>query len=294
MKKRLFTILIVLLLSGNITEARILPGLVHENRLKVSMVADAATEVTIKNEKALIKTLYQTLLNREEKIVIKHFIPDYNIDLNDLLAKVYAIDDENTAKDSDYLEYSLIRWGYSGKRVGKETTLNFEFTYKTTLKEEQALDKKVKSALQGLDLEGASDYEKGKAIHDYIINRVSYDNTLKKASAYDAMISKSAVCEGYSMLAYRMFTEAGLKCRIISGTGNGGSHAWNIIKVKDKWYNIDLTWDDPISSDGKPMLVYDFFLKSTKDFKNHKRNAEYKTEEFVKTYPISKTSYPLK
>ncbi len=294
MKKRLFAILIILLLSGNVTEGGVLPGLAYEDQLHISTIADAATEVTIKSEKALIKTLYQTLLNREEKIVIKYSIPDYKIDLNDLLAKIYAIDDENTAKDSDYLKYSLERWGYSGTRIGSKTTLNFEFTYKTTLKDEQAVDKKVKSALRGLKLEDASDYEKVKAIHYYIINRVSYDNTLKRASAYDALIDKSAVCEGYSMLAYRMFTEAGLKCRIISGTGNGGPHAWNIVKVKDKWYNIDLTWDDPISSDKKPMLVYDFFLKSTKDFKNHKRNSEYKTEEFVKTYPISKTSYQMK
>ena len=294
MKKRFIAILIILLLSGNVIAADVLPRPAFEEFLHISMRADAATEVTIKNEKEMINILYQTLLNREEKIVIKHSLSDYKIDLNDLLDKIYAIDDENTAKDSDYLKYSLVRWGYSGTKIGKRTTLRFEFTYKTTLEEEKAVDKKVKSILQELELKDTSDFEKVKVIHDYIINRVSYDNTLKKSSAYDALIDKSAVCEGYSMLAYRMFTEAGLKCRIIAGTGNGGSHAWNIVKVKDKWYNIDLTWDDPIASDGKPMLVYDFFLKNTKDFVDHKRSAEYKTEEFVKTYPISKTSYKMK
>ncbi len=294
MKKRLSAILIIILLLGNVTRIELFPGRGYEEWLRISSRADAATEVTIKSEKELVKILYQTLLNREEKIVIKHSLSDYRMDLNDLLTKIYAIDDENTAKDSDYLKYSLVRWGYSGTKIGKKTTLNFEFTYKTTLAEEKAVDKKVKSILQELELEGASDFEKVKKIHDYIINRVSYDNSLEKASAYDALIDKSAVCEGYSMLAYRMFTQAGLKCKIIAGTGNGGSHAWNIVKVKDKWYNIDLTWDDPISSDKKPMLVYDFFLKNTKDFVDHKRSAEYKTEEFVKTYPISKTSYKLK
>ncbi len=294
MRKKLIAILIIMLMSGSITEAGVLPGLADVDLFHVSARAEAATEVTINDEKALIKTLYQTLLSREEKITIKHSIPDYRIDLNDLLAKVYDIDDEKTAKDSDYLKFSIESWGYSGKTIGNNATLNFRFTYKTTLKEEKEVDKKVKSALKGMELEDASDYEKVKKIHDYIIKRVSYDNTLKKVSAYDALIDKSAVCEGYSMLAYRMFTEAGLKCKIIVGTGNGGPHAWNIVKVEDKWYNIDLTWDDPISSDGKPMLVYDFFLKSTKDFKDHKRYEEYKAEEFVKTYPISKTSYKMK
>jgi hypothetical protein len=293
MKKRLFAIFIIILLLGNMTAADGLPGLVYGELLRMSTRAEAATEVTIKSEKDLIKILYQTLINRDEKIVIKHTLSDYEIDLNNLLDKIYAIDDKKTAKDHDYLKYSLLRWGYSGTRIGKKTTLDFEFTYKTSLKEEQAVDKKVKSILQELELEDDTDYEKVKEIHDYIINQVSYDNTLTKASVYDALIDKSAVCEGYSMLAYRIFTEAGLKSRIIAGTGNGGSHAWNIIEIKDKWYNIDLTWDDPIASDGKPMLVYDFFLKSTKDFVNHKRSAEYKTEEFLKTYPISKTSYQM-
>lgn len=294
MKKRLVAIFIIILWLGNMTAADGLPGLIYGELLRRSPRAEAATEVTIKSEKELIKILYQTLLNRDEKIVIKHSLSDYEIDLNELLAKIYAIDDKKTAKDSDYLKYSLLRWGYSGTRIGKKTTLNFEFTYKTTLKEEQAVDKKVKSILQELELEDTSDYEKVKEIHDFIINLVSYDNTLTKPSVYDALIDKSAVCEGYSMLAYRMFSEMGLECRIIAGTGNGGSHAWNIVKVEDKWYNIDLTWDDPITSDGKPMLVYDFFLKNTKDFVNHKRSAEYKTESFVKTYPISKTSYKMK
>ena len=294
MKKRIVAILSILLLLGNMAVVEGLPVFTYGERLHISTRAEAATEVTIKSEKDLMKILYQTLLSREEKIVIKHTLSDYPIDLNDLLDKVYAIDDENTAKDNDYLKYSLLRWGYSGTRIGKKTTLNFEFTYKTTLKEEQAVDKKVKSILQELELEDATDYEKVKEVHDYIINHVSYDNTLTKSSVYDALIDKSAVCEGYSMLAYRIFTEAGLKCRIIAGIGNGGSHAWNIVRIEDKWYNIDLTWDDPISADGKPVLVYDFFLKSTKDFVNHKRRTEYKTEEFVKTYPISKTSYQMK
>ena len=271
-----------------------MPWHTFEGLLPISMRAEAATEVTVKSEKEMIKTLYQTLLKREEKIVIKHTLTEYKIDLNDLLSKIYAIDDENTAKDSDYLKYSLLQWGYSGTRIGKKTTLNFEFTYKTTLSEEKSVDKKIKSILQELKLEDATDVKKVKAIHDYIINHVSYDNTLTKSSVYDALIDQSAVCEGYSMLAYRLFTEAGLKSKIIAGTGNGGSHAWNIIKVKGKWYNIDLTWDDPIASDKRPMLVYDFFLKNTKDFVNHKRSAEYKTEEFVKTFPISKASYKMK
>ena len=87
-----------------------------------------------------------------------------------------------------------------------------------------------------------------------------------------------------------MFNEAEIPCRIIIGTANGGNHAWNIVKVDEKWYNIDLTCDDPISPDGKPVLTYNYFLKNDTDFKNHIRDTDFKTKSFLKTYPIAKIS----
>ncbi len=258
-----------------------------------SISGQAATEVRVDSEEELINTIYMALLNRQNTITIKYTLPKYELNLNELFDEVLSIDRKKNTKDGDYLRYSIKSWSAEARMVGRDTTLWIKAKYKTTQKEEKAVDKKVKSVLKSLKLEDASDYEKVKAIHDYIINRVSYDTKLTRTSAYDALIDKSAVCEGYSMLAYRMFIEAGLETRIISGTGNGGPHAWNIVKVEGKWYNIDLTWDDPISSDGKPMLVYDYFLKSTKDFKGHKRDPEFTTDKFVKTYPIAKTSYKL-
>ena len=37
---------------------------------------------------------------------------------------------------------------------------------------------------------------------------------------------------------------------------------WNMVKVDGKWYHMDVTWDDPLTSDGRPMLRYDYFLIS--------------------------------
>ena len=292
MKRRFILAIMIIVLFTRVQVGTDL-SLSYRSLMSVNEVAQAATEIKVEDEKELINAIYNALLSREEAITIKYTLPGYKLDFNKLFDKVLSIDKKKTAKDGDYLRFSLKSWNAQGKTVGSNTTLSIRFTYKTTLEEEQAVDKKIKSVLKTLKLEDATDYKKVKKIHDYIINRVSYDNKLTKSSAYNALIDKSAVCEGYSMLAYRMFTEIGLESRIISGVGNGGPHAWNIVKVDGKWYNIDLTWDDPISSDGKPMLVYDFFLKSTKDFKGHKRDAEYNTNEFVKAYPISKTSYEV-
>ena len=49
----------------------------------------------------------------------------------------------------------------------------------------------------------------------------------------------------------------------------GGSHAWNIVKIKNKWYHVDCTYDDPIvnGSFNNRNVFLDFFLKTDKEMK---------------------------
>ncbi len=293
--KKIIVVFVVIISLWTAPLSHVQSGLLIGNGYQGITRAYAAERI-LDSEEDIVAALRQGLLKHKKKIVIHYidFIDKYDIVIDKLVEQAIATDAADTAKDGDYLAFSLTQWKASIETKAYVATLTFLPTYKTTAEEEQAVDKKVKSVLKSLKLENASDYKKVKAIHDYIIKRVNYDDSLTRTSAYHALIEKSAVCEGYIMLAYRMFTEAGLECRIITGTGNGGAHGWNIVKVKDKWYNIDLTWDDPVASDGTPRLVYDYFLKSTKDFKGHKRDEKYTTEEFVKAYPISKTSYKRK
>lgn len=211
----------------------------------------------------------------------------------ELMDIVTALDDKDTSKDYDYLKLAMSNWSteWSWSYQRGKATLTLSVVYRSTLKQEQTLDTKLDRVRKALDLEDTSDYKKVKAIHDYIIKRVSYDQTYRNHTAYNALINKSSVCEGYALAAYRMFVDAGIECRIITGTANGGSHAWNIVKVDGKWYNIDLTWDDPIMSNGEQVLRYDYFLKNTKEFKDHSRDLEFNTKAFLKAYPIAKNSY---
>jgi len=97
------------------------------------------------------------------------------------------------------------------------------------------------------------------------------------------------------VLFYRLCREAGLSVRIISGTGNGGAHAWNIVRIGSKYYNVDCTWD------GQNAATYnDFLLKSEADFSNHTRESwkvagshylYYTSAEFNAQYPMTEKSW---
>jgi len=49
----------------------------------------------------------------------------------------------------------------------------------------------------------------------------------------------------------------------ISYESNG--HIWNAVRIRDEWLHMDLTWDDPVSTDGKDYLYHKYFLVSTEE-----------------------------
>ena len=142
-----------------------------------------------------------------------------------------------------------------------------------------------------LDLKGdATDYQKITAIYNYICTNVRYDYEHKddntyalKQTAYAAAIHKTAVCQGYATLFYRLALEAGVDCRYITGYAGEG-HAWNLVKVDGQYYYLDSTWDE-----GK--FQYGYFLKSAADFWDHAPDDRYLTEEFQTAHPIAQQSY---
>lgn len=110
-----------------------------------------------------------------------------------------------------------------------------------------------------------TDYEKIKAIHDYIINNCTYKDTGDRShSAIGALIDNYAVCEGYTEAFELLCYLCGIECMEVDGTAvsnqSSGNHAWNKVKLNNFWYNVDVTWDDPLGT--VPNLRYDYFLVS--------------------------------
>ena len=120
---------------------------------------------------------------------------------------------------------------------------------------------------------GMSEYETVKAIHDYIVNNTQYDyDRLLNGTVPDISHSPLgvlqygvAVCQGYAYAFELLCDLSGIECEFVGGVAGGGGHAWNQVKVDGKWYNIDVTWDDPIyyfNGVLTPYLSYDYFLVS--------------------------------
>ena len=106
--------------------------------------------------------------------------------------------------------------------------------------------------------------EKIKTIHNYIIDNTKYDKKrsdqkivkYKSDIAYGVLIENYGLCGGYTD-AMMLFLE---KFNIPNYKIATENHVWNYVKVDDEWLHLDLTWDDPVTSNGKDVLDDSYFL----------------------------------
>ena len=87
-----------------------------------------------------------------------------------------------------------------------------------------------------------SDYEKALWLHDWLLQQLDYDHSLKWSSAESALTRKLGTCQAYESAYSKLLTAAGITNAETRDTYDG--HTWNAMKLDGKWYQVDCTWDD--------------------------------------------------
>lgn len=96
-------------------------------------------------------------------------------------------------------------------------------------------------------------------IYFWIVENIKYDwdafrnNKQIDVSASSTLENRKSVCAGYANLFKAMCDNAKIKCAVITGYAKAEgfyhgekltepNHAWNAVKIYDKWELIDVTW----------------------------------------------------
>ena len=111
--------------------------------------------------------------------------------------------------------------------------------------------------MKSLDLSNKTDYQKVKAIYDYICSNVTYDHDnlndesySLKYTAYAALINKTAVCQGYASLFYRLALDAGVDTSGIETPDAWQGYTQDNYQYNyndgsnDYWYDGGNSWDN--------------------------------------------------
>ena len=267
----------------------------HQNELYQGELYASTTYLTVAKAGEKVRT---AMKNRQDSISVsfKTKIASAQTACEEVMAE--AMKHTGDPLGGDYLMWQYAGWsGPSVSRRYNDSTQMYEYSatlrisYYTTAQQEAELTTAINKLKTSLKLSGKSNYDKIFAVYDYMCQNITYDydnlndSSYKlKHTAYAALINKTAVCQGYALLFYRIMLELGIDCRLIAGYGNGGAHGWNIVKLDGLYYNLDSTWDAGYDE-------YVWFLNSYWDFGLHERDMEYDTIAFHNQYPIAAESY---
>lgn len=262
--------------------------------------------IILSNEEEVVGIVREGLVARRDQVIVTFSaLGQYHDQVSILADQLFekALEPTGDPKEGDYLKFQ-----YAGYQVkysnpandagGYDYTIRIIPNYYTNSMQEEVVDKTVQTFLADAAFTAdTTDYEKIKTVHDYIAANCEYDWRNKalsyrhtKATAYGALVNGEATCQGYSVAMYRLLMESGIGCRIVTGdatspeTGDTEYHAWNLVELDGRWYNVDISWDDETESE-------DYFLKSDASFSDHVREEEYKTDEFRAAYPVSEEDY---
>lgn len=250
--------------------------------------------------------LRTTMKNRESYVEFRYEIPG-SVTSDSLLAELRAVFKEakvhtGVPDEGDYLEWHYARASFSAydyyyNSVTNTSTGYFSYTieYYTSLEEEYTFKTLVEYLFEEDHVDMMNDAEKILYIYNLLTENVTYAaddyahpeyESVKKYTAYGALVNDWAVCQGIANAAYYMLLRAGIDCRMQTGA----NHAWIIVKYEDYYYYCDPTWDL-----GYDEFSYTYLMRGQTDrgsngrrfTDEHFQETPELTSEFTRKYPIA-------
>ena len=171
--------------------------------------------------------------------------------------------------------------------IDSKSLENFREIDMHALNAPESAENSIESLAAYLTKPAKNDTEKVRAIYRWIAENIDYDvqgfssGSYGDTSAEGVLKSGRSVCSGYSNLFEKLANASGLDAVTISGYAKGygytpgmrfsgpTDHAWNAVKIDEKWYQIDSTWGaGSVDNDGKYNREFEdyYFLTPPEEF----------------------------
>lgn len=218
----------------------------------------------------------------------------YNVNKDDYVKVVREVFNEYAELDFGFSDSLCTFTTYGNGKTSLKYTLNYKTQRDILIVQRDKVNKKVKDIIDNNINKNMSKVQKELIFHDYLVNNAEYNTYyINKGivhptdyTAYGILIDKKGVCEGYAKAFSLLCKSADINCIVVKGNARG-PHAWNMIKLDDdRWYNVDVTWDDPIVANKSVPLVktnHTYFNIATAEInKTHRIGRIYPTANGVK------------
>lgn len=169
-------------------------------------------------------------------------------------------------EDNPHL-FHVERTHFHYKRLGNRVwiTSNNLYTPEQFRETYQLLKQRVDQILAAAE-NYKSKTEQVRFLHDYLAASITYDycadDPRQEREAHTiagALLNRRCVCDGYARAFRLLCDRLGISCIVVIGEGptdaESECHAWNIVKLNQVPYHVDVTWDSNCTA-GR--LVKDF------------------------------------
>ena len=217
------------------------------------------------DEKLLYDQIYANAVEFNQNFMVQSYVPRKRI-IN--ITEAVRLDNP----DLFWLQ-ARISYSYGGDDHLTGMTITFNSTAKNIEESKKIFNDAANSVLQeAMNL--PNEAEKIKFIHDWMTYFITYQGTAPlNQSAYSAIVSGKTVCAGYSMAFTYFMQRLGIRSVVIHGRARGGRHSWNLVRIDDKYYEMDVTWNNPNPKNPEE-YNYDYFnITTEKISKSHTRDA---------------------
>lgn len=253
-------------------------GLVNKKKTVKSVSADRYAYSTLSDEvKPVYDEICQALFAHEEKVTVSTM-------------DIESLDHAYQAVSADYGE---IFWAsgyvYTQYKQG-DTLLGLVFAPEYTMSQsertsiQQRIDTEVELVLAGIRMD-ASDYEKARYVFEYLASNVDYElESEENQNIISVFIHKKTVCQGYASATQYLLQRLGIQSSIVTGTADGGPHAWNLVRLNGAYYYLDTTWGNSMyqsASEGRKRFTnYNYFAVTTEEInKTHTADTSFALPE---------------
>ena len=204
-----------------------------------------------------ISALREGLLNCSSTISLENCLVKDN-DFRSVFSAVLAKTPELFYVDKQYSYYQKTVGGVTYvSKVVPEYTITDRTQINTMLQafydEADFYLDQVSGALTKCD----DDFSKAALLHDEIVLDARYE--INNTSSYTFMVNKYGLCENYSRVYAYLLGQVGISSEIVDS--DSIRHEWMKACIDGSYYNVDVTWDDPVN-DSPGLAKHTHFLLS--------------------------------
>ncbi len=195
------------------------------------------------DEKELYNDIYDSLIERKDILEVgdndfELLSKIYYYVLNDYPSIFYASESLNYS--SSMLDNKII----SAKLNFIYKDINDTLIYKKQVELNNILNQIEKAVV------GYSDFEIVKYVYEFLINNSYYDKNFPDQSLLSILLDNIGLCTSYAKSFKFIMDYFDIECLLVEGkfVNQEDSHVWNMVKLDNSWYHVDVTQGDATNS----------------------------------------------